>query len=132
MTKYLKKDRRNLEVQNYLAGTLSATMTERTVFTAPFNCEIVAAYTTDSASYTGDPTNKWATVLKRKGTAGSGTDVIATLPGTASTTAFIPASLGTLTYTYITKGTAVTATITKSSSPSNTADTLLTIVYREA
>jgi hypothetical protein len=129
--KYLTKTRRQAEVQNYLAGTLSSTMAERTVFTAPYNCEIIEAYLTDTSNYTGDPTNKWVTVLKRKGTAGSGTDTIATVAGTANRTAFIPASMGTLTYSFIPKDTAVTATITKASSPSNTADTLITIVYRE-
>jgi hypothetical protein len=129
--KYLQKARRTQKTAHYLAGTLSSTMTERPLFVAPFNCEIVGAYVNDTTGFTADATDNWTITIKSKGALGTGTSQVAALTTTAGTTAFLPASLGTITNAVMTKGTALSLTMTKNSSGANTDNTVVSVVYRE-
>ncbi len=131
MTKYLTKSRRTEQTASFLLGTLSATSDEMPIFVAPFNCEITGAWVTDTTGFGAEASNNWTFALKRKGTAGSGTDSIASRTTTAAIAAFVPGSLGTLTNTLITKETSVTITATKNNSAANTDNTIVTIRFRE-
>jgi hypothetical protein len=131
MAKYNQKSRRTVKTCTYLAGAVSATSDEEPIFTAPFNCEVVGAYATDTAGFAVSGTDNWTILLNRKGATGGDSDAIATLTTSAGSTAFVPKTLGTLTNTFIPKGSAITLTMTKNASGATTSGTVITVQYRE-
>lgn len=131
MTKYFTKSRRTIKQTNYLAGDVSGTTDEEPIFTAPFNCEIVGAYVTQTVGFAASGTDNWTILLNKKGTTGGSSSQIASLTTTAGSTAYVPLTLGTLTNTLIPKGTAVTLTMTKNNSGATTAGTVISLQYRE-
>ena len=85
---------------------------ELPIFVAPFDCYLLDMFMTDDAGFSGDDTNYSTLSFQRKGTAGSGTDEIASkafVTGVDATVR-VPYNVGALhkDYRFIPKGTAVT------------------------
>lgn len=123
---------------HYLLGSLAATMSERPVFIAPTNCEILSSHFVNVDAITASDTNYWTFALTNKGATGTGTSAVASVTtktsvsgGSGDILAFDAQSLGTITNGLLTKGDVVTSTVTKAATATTLASAVLTIRYRE-
>ena len=98
-----------------MATVAAGTAEELAIFVAPFDCFLRKIYITNDVTLSAADTNYTTISFQRKGTAGTGTDEIASIAtGPAATgstlTARVPKDVGALhkTYRFIPKGTAVT------------------------
>lgn len=114
---------------------LSATMAE---FPLPSRMRqpgaIVEAYWVPQGAFTGDNTNKWTFVLKRRAAADYTTALtVATLDLATGTdlVAFTPKTLGTLTNAVCTENDILTLTVTKAAAAANIAGSLVVKVLRQ-
>jgi hypothetical protein len=109
---------------------------ELAVFVAPFDCFLNKIYFTNDAGITGDDTNYSTLSFQRKGSAGSGTDEIASHALTTGNdvVAKVPLDVGALGIDnrYIPKGTAVTYKKAVTGNGLAFTDPLFTVEYTRA
>jgi len=115
-------------------GTIAAgTDDERTVFVAPHDVIIEKIYFTVGTTIAAGATNFTTISFQNKGTAGSGTDELATFntdTGETTLTAFVPHNAGTLTNRTVTKGEAVSFVKVDAAAGDAVDEGIVTIVYK--
>ena len=115
-------------------GTIAAgTDDERTVFVAPHDVIIEKIYFTVGTTIAAGATNFTTISFENKGTAGSGSDELATFntnTGETTLTAYVPHNAGSLSNNVIEKGEAVSFLKTDAASGDAVDEGVVTIVYR--
>lgn len=115
-------------------GTIAAgTDDERAVFIAPHDVIIEKIYFTVGTTIAAGATNFTTIDFQSKGTAGSGTDSLASFDtdtGNVTLTAFVPHNVGTLANNFISKGEAVSFDKTDTAAGDAVDEAVVTIVYK--
>lgn len=115
-------------------GTIAAgTDDERTVFVAPHDVIIEKIYFTVGTTIAAGATNFTTISFQNKGTAGTGTDELATFntdTGETTLTAFVPHNVGTISNKSVTKGESISFKKVDAGSGDAVDEGLVTIVYR--
>lgn len=115
-------------------GTIAAgTDDERVVFIAPHDVIIEKIYFTVGTTIAAGATNFTTIDFQSKGTAGSGTDSLASFDtdtGNVTLTAFVPHDVGTLSNNFIKKGESISFDKADTASGDAVDEGVVTIVYR--
>lgn len=115
-------------------GTIAAgTDDERCVFVAPHDIIIEKIYVTVGTTIAAGATNYTTLSLQNKGSAGTGTDEIATLntnTGETTLTAYVPESFGTLVNNTVNKGESISFKKVDTASGDAVDECLVTVCYR--
>ena len=115
-------------------GTIAAgTDDERAIFVAPHDVIIEKIYFTVGTTITAGATDYTTISFQNKGSAGTGTDELATFntnTGETTLTAFVPHNAGTLSNYSITKGEAISFVKTDAASGDAVDEGIVTVVYK--
>ena len=115
-------------------GTIAAgTDDERVVFVAPHDVIIEKIYFTVGTTITAGATDFTTISFQNKGSAGTGTDELATFntnTGETTLTAFVPHNAGTISNKGITKGQAISFKKVDTASGDAVDEGLVTVAYR--
>ena len=98
------KDKSKLDekmITAFFGTTAAGTDDDIAVFTAPFDCEIISANVVNATTAAADGTDYLTLTLTDKGSAGSGSDAIATITtATVALTAFKTRDMSTISATH--------------------------------
>jgi len=136
MGKYTDPSRRVEQVASYLLGDVAVTTDELPCFMAPFQCEILSVHFVNRSDITANDTNYFTFAVKNKGSGGTGTAAVCSVNtkitgGSGNVTGHDAQSLGTISNGLFQKGDTASITVTKTLSPTDLADCMLYIRYRE-
>lgn len=133
----IHEQREVFEESTTMATVAAGTSEELPIFVAPFDCYIEGIYFTNKAAITGHDTNYSTLSFQRKGTAGTGTDEIATKTfnvAGGNAAAHVPLDIAPLhkDYRYIPKGTAITYKKVHANAGIAFTDFVISVVYSRA
>lgn len=121
------------EVSVRIGSIAAGTDDERAVFVAPHDVIIEKIYLTVGTTVAAGATNYTTLSAQNKGADGTETDEMATIntdTGETTLTAYVPTSLGSLSYSTLLKGEAISFKKVDTASGDALDEALVTIVYR--